>query len=360
MHADLPVVPGHEDGIDGHQAEPTAHAQRGQQVGLAQADHRDVDGALDLDQAGLLEMADHEGIVARLLGGQRIADDLGGAAELGQRMEGMVRRIEAVDLEIHAGGRDLGQHRLQPLDVGRLFDGMNEALVPDPRQGQPPPNFVQDLRRGTASSAVRSSSASRRRPRSPCARRASRRRHGFTGVKPDLRRTLLAGPLDAPFGQPARQAATARRPRHAQEAQRGPFAREYLSVRPAWREIEHDGVEPGRSADARDLGVTQSAGCLRQAVLQARPGIRPHAFGIVGIGLEQETPDRRVIRLGQVLDRAHVLERNVVVELGLAAARRRTATAATRWRPTAHVVIHASAAHRHPPRRHRRCGRRAW
>ena len=133
VHAHLAVVPGNEDRIDGHETQPMAHAQRGEQVGLAQADHRDVDGAADLEQAGLLEVADHESVVARLFRLQRMADDLRGAAELGQRMEGVIGRIEAVNLEAHARARDLVEQRLQALDIRRLFDRMDEALVPDPR-----------------------------------------------------------------------------------------------------------------------------------------------------------------------------------------------------------------------------------
>ena len=110
-----------------------SHAERGEQVGLAEADDRDVDGAADFEQPGLLEVADHEGVVARLFRLQRVADDLRGAAELGQRMEGVIGRIEAVDLEAHARARDAVEQRLEPLYIRSLFDRMDEALVPDPR-----------------------------------------------------------------------------------------------------------------------------------------------------------------------------------------------------------------------------------
>jgi hypothetical protein len=110
--------------------------QRRQQVGLAQADHRDVDERRGSRAARLLEVTDDEGVVARLLASIAFADDLRGAAELGQRVEGMVGRVEPVHLETHAGRRHPGQHGLQPLDVGRLFDRMNEALVPDAGHGQ--------------------------------------------------------------------------------------------------------------------------------------------------------------------------------------------------------------------------------
>ena len=82
---------------------------------------------------GLLEVADHESVVARLFRLQRMTDDLRGAAELGQRMEGVIGRIEAVDLEAHARARDTVEQRLEPLDIRSLLDRMDEALVPDPR-----------------------------------------------------------------------------------------------------------------------------------------------------------------------------------------------------------------------------------
>jgi hypothetical protein len=62
--------------------------------------------------------------------------------------------------------------------------------------------------------------------------------------------------------------------------------------------MEDDGREAARVADAGDLGIAQA-------------------------------PGRRVVRGGQALDRRHRLEGNVVVELGLAAARRRSATTTT-------------------------------
>ena len=132
MAAHLPVVPGDEDRVDGHQPEALAHAERRQQVGFAQRDDGDVDRAADLEKAGLLEMAEHERVVAVLLGLQSVANDLTGAAELGQRMEGMIGRIEAVHLEARAWTGNLVEQRLQAFDVGRLLHRMDEALVPDP------------------------------------------------------------------------------------------------------------------------------------------------------------------------------------------------------------------------------------
>ena len=128
----LALVPIDEYRIDGDETEPPSHAQRRQQIGLAQPDHGDVERAADFQQARLLEMADDEGVISRAFGFERVADRLRGAAEFRQRMEQMVGRIEAVDLEPDAGGGGRVQQRLQPLDVGRLLDRMDEALIPQP------------------------------------------------------------------------------------------------------------------------------------------------------------------------------------------------------------------------------------
>jgi hypothetical protein len=63
---------------------------------------------------------------------ERVADRLRGAAEFRQRMEEMVGRIEAMDLEPDVGTGGCIQRRLQPLDVGRLLGRMDEALIPQP------------------------------------------------------------------------------------------------------------------------------------------------------------------------------------------------------------------------------------
>jgi hypothetical protein len=132
VHPHLSLVPGDEDRIDGHEAQPMSHAEGGEQVGLAEADDRDVDGAADFEQPRLLEVADHKSIVAGLFRLQRMADDLRGATELGQGMERVGGRIEAVNLEADARIRDTVEQRLEPLYIRSLLDRMNEALVPDP------------------------------------------------------------------------------------------------------------------------------------------------------------------------------------------------------------------------------------
>ena len=64
---------------------------------------------------------------------QSVADGLRRAAEFRQRMEEVVGRIEAMDLEPDARSGSRVEQRLQLLDVARLLDRMNEALIPQPR-----------------------------------------------------------------------------------------------------------------------------------------------------------------------------------------------------------------------------------
>ena len=129
----LALVPGDEGRVDGHEADAAAHAQRREQIGLAETDHRNVECAADFQKARLLKMADDKGVVTVALRLDGDADHLCGAAEFRQRMEKMIGRIEAVDFELHAGACGRIECRLQPLDIGRLFDRMNEALIPDAR-----------------------------------------------------------------------------------------------------------------------------------------------------------------------------------------------------------------------------------
>src|SRR6266566_9756374 len=83
-------------------------------------------------QAGFLEVTDDEGVVSCPLRVQSVADGLRRAAEFRQRMEEVIGRIEAMDLEPDAGTGGCVEQRLQPLDVGRLLDRMDEALIPQP------------------------------------------------------------------------------------------------------------------------------------------------------------------------------------------------------------------------------------
>ena len=82
VRVDLALVPVNEHRIDGHQSEPPPHAQRCQQVGFAQSDHGDVEGAADFQEAGFLKMSDDEAVIARALGFECVADRLRGAAEI--------------------------------------------------------------------------------------------------------------------------------------------------------------------------------------------------------------------------------------------------------------------------------------
>jgi hypothetical protein len=112
VRVDLALVPVDEHRIDGHQSEPPRHAQRCQQVGFAQSDHGDVEGAADFQEAGFLEVSDDEAVIARALGFECVADRLRGAAEFRQRMEKVVGWVEPVHLEFDAGRRGGVEQRL--------------------------------------------------------------------------------------------------------------------------------------------------------------------------------------------------------------------------------------------------------
>src|SRR5262249_7381680 len=114
----------------------------------------DVDRTADFQKAGLLEVTDDEDVVSLALRVESIADGLRSAAEFRQRMEEVVGRIEAMDLEPDAGTGGCVQQRLQPLDVGRLLDRMDEALISQPggtgRFGHTLSPSINDARPGDA------------------------------------------------------------------------------------------------------------------------------------------------------------------------------------------------------------------
>ena len=104
-------------------------------------------------------MTNDEAIVSLALRFQSVADGLRGAAEFRQRMEEMVGRIEAMDLELDAGTGGCVQQRLQPFDVRFLLDWMDEALIPQPggmgRFGHTLPSEYNNARLGDAQDASR-------------------------------------------------------------------------------------------------------------------------------------------------------------------------------------------------------------
>jgi hypothetical protein len=128
----LPLVPIDEHRIDGHKAKPPPHAQRGQKCRLAQSDHGYVDRATDFQKTRLLEVADDEGFISRALRLQSVADRLRGTAKFRQRVEKMVGRFQAVNLEPDTRTGCCIQQSLQALDIGSLLGRVNEALIPQP------------------------------------------------------------------------------------------------------------------------------------------------------------------------------------------------------------------------------------
>ena len=171
-------MPIDEDRIDGHQTKLAAHAQCREQRRFTETNDGNVDRAADLQQAGLLEVTDDEGVVPCPLRVQGIADRLRRAAEFRQRMEEVVGRIEAMDLEPDARTGSRVEQRLQLLDVGRLLGWMNEALIPQPggtgRFGHALSPSVNDARPGEATLRLMASGpqTSRAGPK-----RAGTRRH---------------------------------------------------------------------------------------------------------------------------------------------------------------------------------------
>jgi hypothetical protein len=102
---------------------------------VAQADHRDLDGRPALRQARLLEVPQHEGVVALLLGQHAVADGRPGAAELAEQAQVPVGRREAVNLELKPRGGPVVQAGLKARDVRPLLRRIDEALVPDAAGG---------------------------------------------------------------------------------------------------------------------------------------------------------------------------------------------------------------------------------
>src|SRR5262249_19966818 len=116
----------------GHETKLAPHAQCREQRRFTETNHGNVDRTADFQQARPLEVTDDEGVVPCPLRVQGIADRLRRAAEFRQRMEEVVGRVEAMDLEPAAGTGGYVEQPLQPLDVGRLLDRMDEALIPQP------------------------------------------------------------------------------------------------------------------------------------------------------------------------------------------------------------------------------------
>jgi hypothetical protein len=67
------------------------------------------------------------------LGAQCGADRRLGAAEFRQRMKMPVGWGQAMHVDLDAGCRQRLKARAQPVDIRRLFDRIDEALIPDPR-----------------------------------------------------------------------------------------------------------------------------------------------------------------------------------------------------------------------------------
>src|ERR1700733_1982160 len=127
----LALVPGDEARIDGHETDTAAHGERSQQVCFAEPDYWYVQCAADFQKTRLLEMADDERVVAGTLRFDGVTDYLCRAAEFRQRVEVTIGWVKAVDFKLDIRRCNLIQIRLQPFDIRRLLDRMDEALIPD-------------------------------------------------------------------------------------------------------------------------------------------------------------------------------------------------------------------------------------
>jgi len=103
-----------------------------QHRGFAEREHRDVNDRPCLIEAGVLKMADYEGIVALLLGGDRVADDLPRAAEFDDRMCVGVVRGDAFYVDYGSRVRNLRQIGAQAVPVDLAVVVVDVALIPDP------------------------------------------------------------------------------------------------------------------------------------------------------------------------------------------------------------------------------------
>ena len=98
---------------------------------FAERHHRDVDHRARFVEAGILEMADHERVVAFALGLHRIADDFPGTAEFDDRVRIVVVRGDTPDIDRRAGIDQRGEMASQPIPVDFAVRLVNVALIPD-------------------------------------------------------------------------------------------------------------------------------------------------------------------------------------------------------------------------------------
>ena len=109
---------------------------------LAQPEDRNVDDRFRLHQAGILEMADGEGVIAFFLGARGILHHLHAEAHFRDRMHIGRRRIQGVDDDLGARIGDRPEMVFQTIQIGLRFVLVGEALIPDSHDGlvlwQPP------------------------------------------------------------------------------------------------------------------------------------------------------------------------------------------------------------------------------
>src|SRR5262249_8934910 len=132
IFANLVMKPGNEARIDGHDACALAELAGMKHRGFAKRHHRNVDYRARLVEAGILEMADHERVVAFALGSHRVANHFARAAEFDDRMRVIVVRSDALDIDRGAGIDERGEMVPQPVPVDFAVRLVDVALIPNP------------------------------------------------------------------------------------------------------------------------------------------------------------------------------------------------------------------------------------
>ena len=131
VFGDLVMEPGNVARIDRDDAAALAELAAMEHRRFAERQNRNIDDRARFIEAGILEVADHEGIVALPLGPHRVADHFAGAAEFDDGMGiGIVRR-NALDVDRRAGIDDFIEMLAQAIPIDLAVLVIDVALVPD-------------------------------------------------------------------------------------------------------------------------------------------------------------------------------------------------------------------------------------
>ena len=112
IFANLVMEPGDVARVDRYDAAALAELTGVQHRRFAEGDDGDIDDRTAFVQAGVLEVADDEGVVAFAFGPDGVADRLAGAAEFDDGVGVGIVRGDAVHFDVGAGIDDLREVRL--------------------------------------------------------------------------------------------------------------------------------------------------------------------------------------------------------------------------------------------------------